>query len=678
MKMLLLAATLLIACRNFAQCPSTVGLTGSNDCPGATLTVRTADILTKIVWYKDGLPVETVLSGTGYSPSGIVVAGGNGPGTDPGQLTFPQQIFVDPAGNLYVTDENNNRIQKFTPGSLDGVTVAGGNGSGPALNQFNYPIGMTLDGAGNIYVSDYSNERIQKWAPGATSGVTVAGGNGNGPAANQLDFPVGMALDGAGNLYIADIYNNRVQKWAQGGSTGVTVAGGNGAGAAPNQLNNPSDVFVDAAGNLYIADDENHRIQKWAPGAASGVTVAGGNGQGSAPDQLNYPYGVYVDGSGNIFVADAVNNRIQEWGPGATAGVTVAGGNGLGSAANQLNNPRFVWLDAQGNIFVSDDAGDIVREFTRQTGIDDTYTAAAPGVYSAVVTDAAGCVVTTSSITIVPSVTATVSITASANPVCSGTPVAFTATAQVAGVGQNGGSGAAQQAGTGAVYQWQVNGIDTGANSPVYTSSPAEGDQITCMFSNPAVCSTIAVSDTVTMNVVPLPVVGPEQVVAVPGGQAVELDPNVSGDIAHYLWSPATGLSDDTIRNPIARPLRTIVYTLKVVSTAGCIASGTITVKPYTAIRLPGAFSPNGDGRNDVFYVLGGAPGSVIRDFSVFDRWGQRVFAVHDVAPGDPAFGWNGMIKGQPAATGAYVYALTIVSAADGEQVYRGVVMLVR
>ncbi len=653
MKKLILAATLLIACRNFAQCPFTVSLTSTNDCPGATLTAGTPDILTAITWYKDGAPVKTVLSWPGYQPAGIVVAGGEGPGTDPQHLTFPQQIYIDPAGNLYVTDENNNRIEKFAPGSLAGVTVAGGNGSGPAANQFNYPIGMTVDGAGNIYVADYSNERIQKWAPGASSGVTVAGGNGNGPGADQFDFPVGMALDAAGNIYVADIYNNRVQKWVPGASSGVTVAGGNGAGAASNQLNNPSDVYVDAAGNLYVADDQNHRIQWWAPGAVSGVTVAGGNGQGSAPNQLNYPYGVYVDGSGDIFVADAVNNRIQEWLPGATAGVTVAGGNGLGPGANQLNNPRFVWLDTRGNIFASDDAGDVVREFAPQTGLDNTYIAAAPGVYSAVVTDAAGCSVTTNAITIASSVASTVTITASVNPVCAGSPVAFTATVQYPGTGGNGGM--AGGGGAASLYQWQVNGIDTGANGPGFTASPADGDQITCLFSGQAVCSDTSVSNTVVMKVYPAPVIGPGQVFAVPGGQSITLDPVISGDIASYLWSPATGLSDDTIRDPVVRPLLTTVYTLEVVSTEGCKASGTITVKPYTGIRLPGAFTPNGDGHNDVFYVLGGPPGSLIRDFAVFDRWGQRVFEVQNAPPGDTAFGWNGLIRGQPAASGAYV-----------------------
>ena len=116
-------------------------------------------------------------------------------------------------------------------------TVAGANGRGNAPNQFAYPKGVFVDAAGNIYVADGNNHRVQKWAPVATSGITVAGGNGQGSAANQLSFPEGVFVDTAGNIYVADASNHRIQKWAPGAAQGVTVAGGNGEGSATNQLN---------------------------------------------------------------------------------------------------------------------------------------------------------------------------------------------------------------------------------------------------------------------------------------------------------------------------------------------------------------------------------------------------------------------------------------------------------
>ena len=173
---------------------------------------------------------------------------------------------------------------------------------------------MYVDAAGNVYVADQANHRVQKWAPGASAGITVAGGNGPGSTANKLHNPYGVFADSTGTVYVVDGTNNRIQKWAPGASAGITVAGGNGQGPTANKLDGPHAVFADATGNIYIGDTYNHRIQKWAPGALQGVTVAGGNGQGSAANQLDYPYGIYLDTKGNIYVADGGNHRIQKFG----------------------------------------------------------------------------------------------------------------------------------------------------------------------------------------------------------------------------------------------------------------------------------------------------------------------------------------------------------------------------
>ena len=196
-----------------------------------------------------------------------------------------------------------------------GITIAGGNGGGSAANQFIGPKGVFVDAAGNIYVADVTNQRIQRWAPGAISGVTVAGGNGKGSAANQFDFEFegDVFVDAAGNIYVADVTNQRIQRWAPGAISGVTVAGGNGMGFDPKQFWSPIDVFVDAAGNIFVVDLNNQRIQRWAPGAIIGVTVAGGNGAGSAANQFNFPTDVFVDAAGNVYVADSLNQRIQKW-----------------------------------------------------------------------------------------------------------------------------------------------------------------------------------------------------------------------------------------------------------------------------------------------------------------------------------------------------------------------------
>jgi gliding motility-associated-like protein len=260
-----------------------------------------------------------------------------------------------------------------------------------------------------------------------------------------------------------------------------------------------------------------------------------------------------------------------------------------------------------------------------------------------------------------------ITITPSANPICAGTSVTFTVTAT------NGGSAP--------VYQWQVNGKDMGVTSSTFTSSTfSNNDIITCILTSNAPCASpaTAVSNTVTLTVNPLPVIAPGQVFYMYGGQPVTLNPVISGSIARFLWTPAAGLSVDTIRDPIASPPVSTLYTLKVQTTDGCQSSSIIKVEPVQKMGIPNAFTPNGDGNNDVFYVLGGPPGARVKDLAVFNRWGEQIFQIRDAVPGDRRFGWNGSYKGSPAPAGTYVY-MAIVEFADAtQQKFSGTVILLR
>lgn len=311
-----------------------VNITGIN-CTGNQLTAgTTGGTLSSLTWYYNTSAVygaDTISSQGNIS----VVAGNHGAGGGANQFAFPAGgIFVDPAGNIYVADVVNSRIQKWAPGASAGITVAGGNGAGNAANQLDRPKDVFVDAAGYIYIADENNQRIQKWAPGATSGITVAGGNGAGSAAQQFNSPEGVCVDASGNIYVADKYNYRVQRWAPGANRGFTVAGGNGFGVAANQFNYPVDVCLDATNNIYVADINTesaayHRVQKWKLGETSGVTVAGGSGQ------FGFLLAIYVEADGTLYTADngidgAPVSRIQKWLPGSGVGITVAGGHSTG------------------------------------------------------------------------------------------------------------------------------------------------------------------------------------------------------------------------------------------------------------------------------------------------------------------------------------------------------------
>ncbi|CAF3295955.1 unnamed protein product [Rotaria socialis] len=96
---------------------------------------------------------------------GIVVAGGHGKGNALKQLSHPNGIFVDTLGTLYVADQWNHRVMRWTQGDKKQSTVvAGGNGEGKGANQFSNPIGLSFDLQGNLYVVDNENNRVQRFS----------------------------------------------------------------------------------------------------------------------------------------------------------------------------------------------------------------------------------------------------------------------------------------------------------------------------------------------------------------------------------------------------------------------------------------------------------------------------------------------------------------------------------
>lgn len=667
-KRLLLACLTIIAYDATAQCPFTVKLNseGSHCSGSATLNVSSTDTLTKIIWLNGGTPMNTVTDT--IAETVMTVAGGNGSGTAPNQANFPQAVYVDKNGYLYVLDID--QVKRFPPGSssaTNGVTVAGGNGQGAASNQFDTPTGLYVDGNGNLYVADAHNNRVQEWTAGATTGITVAGNGISGPAASELFNPGCVYLDAGGNIYVGDNGNNRVQEFPPGSgaaTNGVTVAGGNGAGTAANQFSGIDGIFIDGSGSLYVADFENHRVQKFPPGstgATNGLTVAGGNGAGPAANQFDFPDGLYVDNKGNLYVADQINDRVQEWRPGATSGITVAGGNGQGAAGSQLFWPKGIYADGSGSVYISDSRNNRVQKWTLSSGINTTYVPAVAGTYTAAVTDSAGCTVATNNIIILPAVISSVSISGSRTNICAGDTVIFSATPT------NGGDSPS--------YQWQINGSDQGTNSNTFTDgSLTDMDTVSCILISSESCTLpIASTNTIAMPVRPAPSVSAGNDTTIAPGQRIQLNPSVTGFISAYQWTPGTGLDNPFQPDPIASPTGTTTYQLDVTADNGCTASGRISVGVYYPVQMPNAFTPNGDGQNDVFRVPLAVP-QKIKSFSVYDRWGDRVFMTTNTGNG-----WDGTFNNRQAPVGTYVWAIEYEDPLTGKVLMaRGAVMLIR
>ena len=140
-------------------------------------------------------------------------------------------------------------------------------------------------------------------------------------------------------------------------------------------------------------------------------------------------------------------------------------------------------------------------------------------------------------------------------------------------------------------------------------------------------------------------------------GQPLQLNAIVNDPNADFFtWTPATGLNFTDIPDPIATlstTVDTITYFIKATDEAGCYGEDSIRVavfKTSTDIFVPTAFTPNGDGMNDLIYPI--CVGiEKLNFFRVYDRWGHLVFNTHQIGEG-----WNGRIKGNLAPTGSFVY----------------------
>ena len=402
-----------------------------------------------------------------YTIAGTGTAGhsGDGGAATSAHLDLPTGVALDAAGNLYIADQYNNRVQFVAAATCssscrwgqsstanDIYTIAGsssgndghtGDSGAATAALLNSPDGVTLDSAGNLYIADTGNNRVQfvaaatcssscRWGQsstandiytiaGSASGTSGSSGDGGAATSALLDGVAGVALDPSGNLYVADTDNNRVQfvaattcssscPWGLSSTTAddiYTIAGsasgssGDSVGRGPAtsaRLDTVTGVALDPSGDLLVANTYDYEVQLvpaatcssvclWAPfvtRAADIYTLAGspegteGHSGDSGPATsalMGEVNDVVTDANGNIYIADTSNNRVQEvaatnhsqWGISMTAGdiYTIAGsasgtsgssGDGGAATSALLSSPTGVALDAAGNLYIADQA----------------------------------------------------------------------------------------------------------------------------------------------------------------------------------------------------------------------------------------------------------------------------------------------------------------------------------
>jgi DNA-binding beta-propeller fold protein YncE len=335
-----------------------------------------------------------------------------------GEMNGPNAVASDQAGNVYVADTGNDRIQKFDSTgnfvmawgrNVDGAnpstafeicTVAAdcqAGSSGGGRGAVDGPRGIATDGAG-VWVSDTGNERIQRfdasgnfvlmWGKDVNQDLAGTGfeqcgvsstckAGDSGGLGGELSITQGLAADDAGFVYVSEAGNNRIQKFDGTNGAWAGAWGKNVDGTAPGT----GYEICTFANQCKMADSST----------GLGGELAGPNGM--AADSAGHVY--VAEFGGRVDRFDTSGNFQLAWGKGVdgpTAGTgyeicTVAASclsGQVGSLGGEFANPRDVAADPQGNVYVADQSNDRVQRFDASGSWisawgKDVVTGAAPG-----------------------------------------------------------------------------------------------------------------------------------------------------------------------------------------------------------------------------------------------------------------------------------------------------------
>jgi sugar lactone lactonase YvrE len=290
-------------------------------------------------------------------------------GDQPGEFFSPISLAVTPRDELYVTDLNNARVQKFTS-------------HGEHFATFDLPLdtpprrsciigGMALDLEGLVYLSFMVQNKIAVYDP---SGRVVREWGRRGSGDGELWQPGGIVIRPDGTLFVADQCNHRVQHFTlegkflgQWGGHGSLPGHFGGPEAAGSRFGGPHFLAQDSRGRLYTTEGVLGRVQQLTP---EGQPLAAWGSKGSEPGgfgarpagygQTTFgPIGVMVDRWDRVWVS-SLNDRVQCFTP---EGRFLFAAGSPGNESGKWARPHGMAMDSRGHLYVADAGNERIQKF---------------------------------------------------------------------------------------------------------------------------------------------------------------------------------------------------------------------------------------------------------------------------------------------------------------------------
>ncbi len=641
------------------------------------------------------------------SPSGKVetIAGSGNYGTSNGAAlssTFgnPTGIEVDVFGNLYVADHLTNIIRKV---STDGFvsTIAGtayvpGDADGTGTNaQFWRPYGLTLDNQGNILVADEWNHKIRKITPQGV--VTTLAGNGiqgltNGSAADAtFNYPWDVTVDDAGNIYVGDGYNYVVRKIEPNGTVSSVVGDPqmpgyqDGQGSSAAFKGTTAIAWSPKTGSIFVCDSYNHLIREILLDVAPPVTLSLLNLNGTAQlcegEALNLSaapnsfenYRFYLDGA---MVQNDTSSSFSaaQLATGSHTILVETDYQGLVLSSNSITVTVVAvpsasigavgpvnFYEGDSVILLAIGAGDLLWSNGETS---PTITVTESGEYFVEIT-VNGCTGTSESLTVevTPLPEGLSVISQGGQLLCPSGTLSLKSSAP---------SG----------NQWLKNGWPI-SNQTAQILEVSEIGLYQAQATDPNTGIT-ALSNEIEIQAAPVPAFdfGASQRIA-PAGQTIVFSSSGADQPVAFDWQ--FGDPNSGALNSSTQPSPSHLYSVEGAYSVQLIAKDAngcqhtllkpdfiqITNGPdQSGLFIPNAFTPNGDGNNDLFRVRGKVDGPFF--MAIYNQWGELLFEAEN-----PDTGWDGLKNGLPVQSGTYAFYVKI-TVGQKEKLVSGMVTLLR